>query len=51
MNMFSASHNRVVRTDIVQTVTKVIRECVRYVNLHCVEIPENRQNDIESHLA
>lgn len=51
MNMFSASHNRVVRTDIVQTVPKVIRECPLYVNLHCVEIAKNLTNDILSHLA
>lgn len=52
MNMcFQLLVNWVVRTDVVQTVLKVIRECVRYVNLHCVEIPENHRDDIPSHLA
>lgn len=51
MNMFSTSHNRVVRTDVVQTVPKVIRECLLYVNLRCVEIAKNLANDILSHLA
>ena len=52
MNMyFQLLIYRVVKTDIVQTVLKVIRECVCYVNLHSVEIAVIFTNEKQSHLA